>query len=259
MAMLNNQRLLNLITTGLLLLGTAPTIAQPTTNPSTRTHRTITRVLFKPPPEEMKPKRTRGAGSRHDGQCSQDATPANLANAPSTQSSLMPVVPTSNLGLTIAERPTLWIYLPETSAKQVVLSIREEGITHHSQTFVPITGASGIIRLQQNHDSPPLEVGKTYQWAVVLVCGERPSPNDPAIASWVRRVALSEPRNQGSTLEQAAWYGKQGIWYDALTSLVQARRSQPNNQDLISIWAEFLESGALKAIATEPLHLQKTD
>ncbi|GBF78626.1 hypothetical protein AsFPU1_0015 [Aphanothece sacrum FPU1] len=170
---------------------------------------------------------------------------------------MVPLAPTTNTGLTIAERPTFFVYLPETSAKQVVLSIREEGITHLSQTFFPITGESGIISFRPSSDSPPLEVGKTYQWIVVLVCGQRPSPNDPAIASWVRRVALSGQIKQGSALEQAAWYGERGIWYDALTFLVQARRSrpgaQPNNQDLTDIWIQFLESGGLKAIATESL------
>lgn len=256
--MLEKQRFFNLITIGLLFLSAKPTFAQPITNPSTRPQRIITRVLFKPPPDNKKPDQTRGAGSRNDGQCRNDATLANITNAPSTQTSMKPLVPSSDFGLTLAERPSFWIYLPETSARQVVLSIREvreEGIIHYSQTFVPITGKSGIVSLQPSPDSPPLEVGKAYQWAVVLVCGERPSPNDPAIASWVSRVALSQPSNDGSNLAQAAWYGEQGIWYDALTALVQARRSQPNNQDLIDIWTDFLKSGGLETMAIEPLNL----
>jgi hypothetical protein len=246
--MLNNQRLLNLMFIGLLLLGTAPTVAQPTTNRSARTDRTLTEVDFKPPPEDQKPERTEGAGSRHGGRCPQDATVPT--GEPPT---LMALVPTTNTGLTLAERPTFWVYLSKTSAKKMVLSIREEGTTHHSQTFVPLTGGAGLISLQPNPDSPPLEVGKTYQWAVVLVCGERPSPNDPAIASWVRRVALSQPQPQGTALEQAAWYGERGIWYDALESLARARRAQPDNNELLRIWTEFLESEGLGEIAAQPL------
>lgn len=256
--MLNNQQLLNLMTVGLLFLSTtAPTIAQSTANRSARSDRTLSRVLFSPPQDEKKPEeRTEGGGSRQDTYCLQDATSGNLANFPSSQSSLILLVPPNNFGLTTAKRPKLWIDLPETSARQVVLSIREEGEegkTHHSKTFIPITGDSAIIGLQPSPDSPPLEVGKTYQWSVVLVCGEKPSPNDPAFETWVSRVDTPEPINQGSTLEQAAWYGEQGIWYDALTSLIQARRAQPHNQDLIGIWTDFLESGGLKEIASEPL------
>ena len=253
MTMLNNQRLLNLMTVGLLVLSTAPTIAQSTADPSGRPYRTFSRVLFKPPEEDKKPKQTADAGSRHGAQCLQDATSAALANSPSSQRTLIPLVPNTNFGLTTAENPILWIYLPETSARQVVLSIREEGTIHHSRTFIPITGSSGIISLQPNHDSPPLEVGKTYKWSVVLVCGEKPSPNDPAIETWVRRVDSPEPLNQGSALEQAAWCAEKGIWYEALSLLIQVRRLQPHNQDLIDIWTDFLESGGLNAIANEPL------
>ncbi len=255
MTMLNNQRLLNLMTVGLLVLGTAPTFAQSTANPSARPDRKLSRVLFKPPSDDEKPEQTAEAGSRHGVQCLQDATSAALANSPSSQSSLIPLVPTTNFGLTIAERPILWIYLPEeTSARQVVLSIREEGTTHHSKTFIPITGTSGIISLQPDSDSLPLKIGTNYKLSVVLVCGEKPSPNDPASDVWVRRVESPEPINQGSALAQAAWYGEQGIWYDALNSLIQARQSQPQNQDLIDIWADFLKSGGLNAIANEPVH-----
>lgn len=240
--MLNNQRLMNLMTLGLLLLGTAPTIAQPIDNPSSQPNRNITRVLFKPPPEDQQPKDTQGAASRHGGQCSQDATPTSLADASSNQMSLKPLVPSSGFGLTLAERPLLWIDLPETSAKQVVLILKEEGKIHHSQTVIPITGQSGVISLQPSADEPPLEVGKAYLWAVVLLCGDRPSPNDPTITAWVRRINVSEPLKQGSFLEQAAWYGERGIWYEALTTLAQERQLQPNNQVLMGVWSDFLKS-----------------
>lgn len=245
--MLNNHYFFNLITVGLLLIGSAPTIAQPTANSPARTDNSIATVSFKPPPDDQEPNRTTGAGSR-SGQCPQDATiPA--ANTPP----LMALVPTTNRGLTVAEHPTFWVYLPKTTAKQVVLSIREEGTKHHSQAFFPITTTSSIISFKPSDNSPPLEVGKIYQWAVVLVCGERPSPNDPAIASWVRRVAPSQPTNQGTFLEQAAWYGEQGIWYDALDSLAEARRTQSNSQALTGIWTDFLNSVGLEAISTELL------
>ena len=254
MTMLNNQRLLNLMTVGLFFICTAPTLAQSTANPSARPDRKLTTVLFKPPQDDKKPEQTAEAGSRHGIQCLQDTTSVNLTKTPSSHSNLIPLIPTTNFGLTTAEKPKLWIYLPETSAKQVVLSIREEGTIHHSKTFIPITGNSGIISLQPNQKSLPLKIGKNYKLSVVLVCGEKPSPNDSALDNiWMRRVQSSEPINQGSALEQAAWYGEQGIWYDALNSLIQARQSQPQNQDLIDIWADFLESGGLNAIANEPV------
>ncbi|MGA7953768.1 MAG: DUF928 domain-containing protein [Gloeobacterales cyanobacterium] len=247
--MLNNHYFFNLITVGLLLIGAEPTLAQPAANGSARSDNSITRVSFEPPPDDKQPDRTAGAGSR-GGQCPQDAT-VPTANTPP----LMALVPTTNRGLTLAERPTFYVYLPETSAKQVALSIKEEGTKYHSQTFFPITGTSGIISLKPSDNSPPLEVGKNYQWAMVLLCDERPNPNDPAIASWVRRVALSKPTNQGTALQQAAWYGQNGVWYDALASLAEARRIQSNNKALTDDWTNLLKSAGLGPIATEPIQV----
>jgi hypothetical protein len=255
--MLNNQQLLNLIAVGLLLVGAESALAQSTGNSSTSTNDSTTQVLFKPPPDDKKPDKTTGAGSRRDLQCPQDATSYATTDASSNKPSLMALVPTTNYGWTLKERPTFWVYLPQTSAKQVVLSLKEEGIQHHSQTFLPITGAPGVIGIKPSDESPALEVGKNYQWAVVLVCGERPSPNDPAIASWVSRVASPRLHNtkqyQKTGLEQAVWYSDRGIWYDALTVLAQAKRSQPYNNTLVDMWANFLKSAGLGAIATESL------
>lgn len=245
--MLNNRYFFNLFTVGLLLIATQPIVAQPPTKSPARKESTISRISFKPPSDDKQPTRTAGAGAR-GRQCSEDAIVSTASTPP-----LMALVPTTNAGLTLAQRPTFWVYLPKTSAKQVVLSIKEEGFQHHSQTFFSIEGKSGIISLKPSQDSTPLEVGKTYQWAVVLICGERPNPNDPSIVSWISRVASPEPKNQGTALIQAAWYGERGIWYDALDSLAEARHAEANDKALTNIWTEFLRSAGLGEIATEPL------
>lgn len=245
--MLNNRYFFSLITTGLLLIGSKPVVAQTPTKSPARSETTISRISFKPPSNDKQPDRTAGAGAR-GGQCPQDAIVSTVSTPP-----LMALVPETNAGLTLAQRPTFWVYLPKTSAKQVVLSIKEEGTQHHSQTFFSIEGKSGIISLKPSEDSPPLEVGKTYQWAMVLICGERPNPNDPALVSWVRRVASSQPTDVEPPLVQAAWYGERGIWYDALDFLAEARRTESNNKALTDIWTEFLNSAGLAAIAREPL------
>lgn len=118
--MVNYQQLLNLITVGLLLLGAESAIAQSTGNSSASTDDSTTQVLFKPPPDDKKPDSTTGAGSRRDWQCPQDSTSHTTTDTLSNNPSLMALVPTTNYGLTLAERQTFWVYLPKTSAKQVV-------------------------------------------------------------------------------------------------------------------------------------------
>lgn len=250
-----------LIPIWLLLAGMTPGFANPAIQaippaPShrlERPNRLIAQIFFKPPAQDGKPGTTRGAGSRDDRQCPQDGTPTSAKQA-TEKPTLTALVPSDHYGVTWSARPTFWVYVPQTSARQIVLSLKQDN-QHHSQRFLPITGQPGIIGIQAAENSPPLEVGKTYQWAIVLVCGDRPNPNDPVVAAWVHRKQPTAPSNPPTVLQQAVQYGEQGIWYDALTTLAEAKRSQPNNPDLAKTWTSFLTQPTVRlgAIATEPL------
>lgn len=258
---MNIQAVLTLIVTWFLLTGieigsarpALQKIAQSSKQNLERSVALNAPILFTPPPEDGTPSTTRGAGSRDDRRCSQDSSSIAL-NQTTEKLSLTALVPGNHSGLTWSARPTLWVYVPQTSARQIVLSIRE-GNRFHTQRFAPLTGQSGIIGIQATEDSPPLEVGKTYQWAIVLVCGERPSPNDPVVTALIRRQQSTEPLNTQNALQRASRYSEQGIWYDALTTLAEAKRSQPNNAELDKTWTSFLTqpSVGLGAIAAEPL------
>lgn len=255
-----NVQLLSLSISFLLTTGTvssltpsATEVTQGLTQIPDTVQNTTTQVLFKPS-GGGKPPTTRGAGSRSDRLCPQDA-PTNLGDSAAKPLALTALVPSEQSGLTWAERPTFWVYLPKTSARQIVLSVKA-GSQPHSQRFLPITGQAGIVGIPLAGNSTPLEIGKFYQWAVVLVCGDRPSPNNPFVTAWVQRVAPTHPLSQQqSALDRATRYGEQGIWYDALTTLATARRSQPADPALAKIWADFLAqpSVGLGVIANEPL------
>jgi hypothetical protein len=212
-------------------------------------------IQFKPSPKAPKPDRTSGAGSRKDFLCPQDAPPLPSRDSTSRLPSLVALVPQNHAGLTLAARPPFWIYLPKTAAKQLVLSLREENGTIHSQSFVPIPEASGIVRLDLPADASPLAVNKTYQWAVVLMCGERPSPNDPVMTASIRRVSVPQPPTlEGSSaLQQANWYSQNGLWYDAIASLANLKQSSPHDPAIARVWSQFLYSAGLQALSAEPL------
>ena len=206
-----------------------------------------TTVQFQPPPESEQPKDTEGAASRQSNGC---ANPLP-ASANKNSLNLMAVVPQRHYGLTTAQRPNLWIYLPETTAKQVILSIREEGnTTPHWQQSVYLTGEEGVTGIKIADDAPILEVGKNYQWAVILVCGDRPNPNDPVVTSWIERVAAETSQSSASPLEKASSYAQQGIWYDAL-NILMAQKSSLDNWN--SLWNEYLKSAGLDTIANQPV------
>ncbi len=216
-----------------------------------------TNISFKPNPDKPAPYKTGQGGSRGE-RC----TP-QLEN-PNHDPHLKALIPTKYQGektesveLTRSQHPTFWIYLPDTSAKQMVLSIMEveenKSLRPHAQVFLPVPQKSGIMGLTLPQDSPSLEIGKTYLWAVVLVCGEKPSPNDPTISAWVRRIDLPTSEEGKTALERAKWYGERGIWYDTLSSLAEARRAQPENRNLADIWVSLLASVGLESMAKQPL------
>ena len=214
-----------------------------------------TTVLFQPPSEDQQPESTEGAASRQNGQCFPNFLPIQQQEESGDRLNITAIVPDSNYGLTVAPRPTFWVYLPKTSAQQVILSIKEEGIKPHWQQSLSLTGEAGIMGIKLSDDAPSLEIGKNYQWAVILVCGRRPNPNDPVVAAWIKRVDESQVIDSQlpakTMLEKAAWYAKKGIWYEALDILSEAKKSSLDNWH--DIWVKYLQSGGLDEIANEPV------
>jgi len=190
--------------------------------------------IFKPP-KEGKPDNSSGAGSRSEQKCPGDT----VSNPPFTA-----IVPRDTVGLTVAAYPRFWVYIPPTSAKRAVLTLQRK--TYQVQSSVNLTGKGEIVGLTAKETAPPLEIGQTYQWAVVLVCGDQPSPNDPVVKAQVRRVSLSTPAPLGDQLTVAEWYGERGIWYDTLNALAESPKSES--------WLELLNSVGLGQIATQPRH-----
>ena len=218
-----------------------------------------TLFLFQPPPQEEQPESTEGAASRRNQVCPQDFLITQPQKASDNRPNFTAVVPESNYGLTVTNRPSFWVYLPKTSAQKAILSIKEEGIKSHWQQPVDLTEKEGILRIQLSENAPALEIGKNYQWAVILVCGNRPNPNDPVVAAWIRRIDQSiitqDVATVSAELEKAAIYAQKGIWYDALDILIQAKKPSLHNwQD---IWVQYLQSGGLEKLAYEPIIIRQ--
>ncbi len=232
-----------------------------------------TPVLFRPPPESERPENTEGAASRGGTsdqyrECPQDffvfrqqefLGDREGSGGGRNRLSLTAIVPDRNYGLTVAERPNFWFYLPKTSARQAILSIKEEGNNPHWQQSINLKGETGIIGIKLSDDAPALEIGKNYQWAIILVCGNKPNPNDPFVTAWIKRVDESinnssqgERRRLPPTgLEKANVYAQKGIWYDALDILIAERKSSWDNWS--ELWMKYLQSAGLEQIANKPV------
>ena len=236
----------------LLLVGLLPAQAQVpsrriTQNQTLPSH-SVFQVTFDPP-GEGKPDNTAGGASRDSGQCFRDAI--------ASQPTITPLMPTTNRGLTVVERPTFFVYVPQTSAQKAFFSLKDKDESYYYQATLPITGTSGIVSFKLPADAPALEIGKSYQWSFVTICGERLAVDDPRVEGQIQRIEpnkeFSSQLKNLSPLERAAVYGADGIWYDTLATLAELRRSQPNDITLAATWENLLKSVGLDAIATKPL------
>ena len=206
------------------------------------------------PPKDAQPKHTTGGASRNQGKCSQDSG--------ITGPYLTAVTPFQNKALTTQARPTLLVYLPNTSAQKAFFSISEvtskgQNQDYHYQTFLPIEKKSGVMQFTLPEDAPKLEIGKTYKWSFAIVCNTRLKPDSPGVEGIIERVSVNNDFVQqlktATPLEKAVLYGQGGLWYDSVASFAQAYHTDPNN--LVSIWQDLLssETVGLEELTSEPL------
>lgn len=214
----------------------------------TKQTQTTASVSFDPPDGD-RPKNSAGGASRNDGRCSQDAK--NL------QPYITAVLPANRYGLTLESHPTFLVYLPPTVAQKAFFSIKDESDRDHYQTFLPLPQSSGVMAIELPHDAPALETNKTYKWSFVMMCDRSLKPDSPLVEGEIQRVemnpTLSSQLKEATPIQQVALYGKAGIWYDTVATLVEIGRSQPNNSEIVTIWEDLLKSVELNAIATQPL------
>ncbi len=224
---------------------------------STAIEGTTPTIDFIPPDDDRDPDDTASGGTR--GSCSDIATTA--------PEQLRALVPESNRGLTLKSHPTFFLYVPHTSAGAIFFQLQDESERVRYQTIVPIDDGPGIVSLELPTDAPALEVDIVYQWSAIALCeydGERPdldrdlpfTLNDPWVRGWVRRVEpnadLQGQIDSEASLELAALYAANGIWFDTLAVLAALRRARPDNARLAWEWETLLQSVGLDSIATQP-------
>lgn len=215
-------------------------------------------VIFQPPDEKEPDNSVGGASRDGGGVCSSDENLARSSETPIQE--FLPLTPQNNYGLTIAERPTFYAYIPQTQAQKVFVTIRDRSQTTLYETELAIERTGGIVSWSLPNTVPPLEIGQDYEWSMVLICDRIMKPDSPRITSWIKRVEpLDIPfhsiDNQ-SNLELAAFYAQNGIWYDALNLLANLRHDSGDNPtNYQEQWQQFLsqEFVGLEAMIDRPL------
>ena len=201
-------------------------------------------VNFKPP-DVTAPTSRQGGAHRGSKLC-----PAGL--------SITPLVPPTNIGLTLTESPTIFVYVPQTSAKLefTVLNENEDEVVYEETFKVDKSGIVGVT-IPANANNKSLEVGKRYVWSFSLVCDPEDRAGDLVVKGFVQRIepqaTLKNDLANPDPMAQAIAYAKNGIWYETVATLAQMRRLAPDDSEPRAEWTQLLQSQGLESIADQPL------
>jgi Domain of Unknown Function (DUF928) len=241
----------------------APVFSIPQQTPNLNSNWQIAQIFR--PPNRGAPRSTEGAGTR--GSC---------ISSPRKLTPLTPALPGNNLGLTVSAHPTFFAYIPRSSATSVELIIKDKGGQEISKTTfgiptqaVPgnppdIVTQPGIVSITLPSTAKPLEIGKMYQWQLVLVCSTRdPLSSEirnvnkvPSKTAWIERIqpsaTLTNQLQNTTPTNLPALYANAGIWHEALATRAKLRATQPKSLWERN-WQQLLRTAGLRDLIQEPI------
>jgi hypothetical protein len=172
--------------------------------------------------------------------------------------SITPLIPESNIGLTLTDSPTFFVYVSQPAAQVefVLLNEDESEVVYESSVKTDKAGIVGVS-LSDKDKTKNIEVGKRYVWSFALACDPQERSGDYIIKGWMQRIeppatlksALANPNPRARLIA----YAKNGIWYETLATLAQMRSLAPDDARLKTEWTQLLQSQKLEAIADKPL------
>jgi Domain of Unknown Function (DUF928) len=87
-----------------------------------------------------------------------------------------------------------------------------------------------------------LEVGQKYLWQMTIYCDSSAKMASVTLSGWVERVTTPTPPQD--LQERVSFYAENGIWQDAMGSLVQLRQ-QGGKTDWATDWTELMDTAGL--------------
>ncbi len=189
-------------------------------------------------------------------------------NCPNDRLTMIPLVPvTEEGGWTTEEQPTVWVYVNsefDLSDRATFVVKNTDGQIIYTHWLSEMPSQNGIYQFAfpGNVALPPTSLEtdnqEAYTWEFNVSCDVE--GGDIAVARGsIRRVEIDlttgledEPQ---TPLLMSNIYADNQVWYDALTTLGEARMLSPDDSNLAVAWQQLLSYPmvGLEAIATEPL------
>lgn len=193
-----------------------------------------------------------------DGRPGRRAGGGSRSPCPSVDLPLTALMPATNWGKTVSERPTFWSYVPYSSQAVPVgeFSLQDEQGRDVYRTPFTLPETPGLVSFSIPTTAAPLEINQWYRWYFKLYCEPQKLSTSVFVQGWVQRVALTpalESQLKVTTPQEYTAYATHLIWYDALSRLAELRFTKPSDAALEQNWAKLLST---KGIGLEQLHRQ---
>jgi Domain of Unknown Function (DUF928) len=200
-------------------------------------------------PEGSPPGGRRTGGGRRD--TCLNITPKLTALVPETQET---ATVTNVWALTTEERPTFWYYVPYTKNSgypaEFVLQNDKSVPIYTKQVSLP--QQAGIISIKIPANEPALELNKQYRWFFKVYCDQNRQAPPMYVEGVINRVKLAADANQklqtASALQRFAIYAENGIWHQALSTLIELKQQNPQDNAIKTNWSNLLTDIGLPEI-----------
>lgn len=196
------------------------------------------------PPNRNAPQTTSGGATRRG---------SRYLESKETLTALMPL---NKIGLTLAERPTFYWFIPQIPVETARFSLLDGEDIVYETTF-KLPRQLGIIGFTLPTKAPSLKVGTKYHWYMSIADGSEEVGEGITVDGWVERIQptndLSKQLATTNLKQLSQVYAASGIWYEVLHTLVQQRLSDPSDRTVMANWQALLESVELKNLVSKPL------
>jgi len=152
---------------------------------------------------------------------------------------------------TVTQSPTLFWYLSEPSESSIVFKLDPKGKTKGWKKPIKLPEnetqfKAGLHQIPLDKLGIQLSPGVSYRWSVTVDEERRGKGKNPYSSAGIRFVGNSDEFVQNMVANQddlakAQVYAKDGLWYDAFSSLTNYIQSHKNDCQLIKARATLLE------------------
>ncbi len=178
------------------------------------------------------------AGATRFGECTQGKLTRIVA-----------LMPEDNLGVTATANPSLFFYIPQSTAKSAELLILSEGGDLLATQDIPLNGNAGILNITLDPAKAALQPGQKYQWIFSLTCKPNEPDANPFVTGWIERAELDSNLAAVITTappaERLPLLAANQLWNDTLATLAALQRQNPNAPAMKQQWQDLLNTAGI--------------